>query len=100
MEKVNLFKSLSIIEEEEIYRIQKNLNNHRDQIKDNELDAIVEDDYSSSIESQNIPHTKKMLFAYFKGKIVFLYILPIAILVVSAFSFLISDSLIAKKGNI
>lgn len=35
IEKVQLFKSLSVVEEQEIYRIQKNLNYHRDQIKNN-----------------------------------------------------------------
>ena len=34
-ERVHLFKSLTVIEEEEIYLIQKNLNDHKEQIKNN-----------------------------------------------------------------
>lgn len=34
-QKVEMLKALSIIDEEEIYRIQKNLNDHREQIKNN-----------------------------------------------------------------
>ena len=63
-----------MIEEEEIYRIQKSLSGHREHIKNNELDAIHEEDYSQPIDSQNIPHSKKMLNNHFKDRTIFFYL--------------------------